>query len=222
MRTFDIILQRWRSHMAQPWVPAGADVLDVGCLQGEFLSYLGDRIQSGIGLDPSAQPYASPRYRVLSERFRERAPFPDDSFDAVVMLATLEHIRDKEPLARECHRLLRPGGRVIVTVPSPAVDLIMAALIRFRIADGTSLEEHHGFKPKEVVPLFRDRGFVLEKWKRFQLGLNHLFVFRKRTDNSCIHEPSWPAQGPHGEASRFSARRETSRSGDRSFLETKP
>jgi SAM-dependent methyltransferase len=203
MRTFDIILQRWRSRIAQPWVPAGANVLDIGCLQGEFLSCLGDRIRSGIGLDPSAQPYETPRYRVLSERFQEPAPFPDASFDAVVMLATLEHILDKEPLARECHRLLRPGGRVIVTVPSPTVDIIMAALIRCRIADGTALDEHHGFMPQAVVPLFRDRGFVLEKWRRFQLGLNHLFVFRKPGADSLVRGSRSPARGPHARTTRF-------------------
>jgi SAM-dependent methyltransferase len=179
MRGFDIILQRWRARVARPWVPRGANILEIGCFEGEFLDSLGDRIGPSVGLDPIAPPFQTSRYRLVSEHFREPAPFADASFDAVVLLATLEHIRDKEPLARECYRLLRPNGRLIMTVPSPAVDMILAALIRCRLADGMALDEHHGFSPRQVLPLFCTRGFGLEKWQRFQLGLNHLFVFRK-------------------------------------------
>src|SRR5262249_2559691 len=94
-------------------------------------------------------------------------------------LATLEHIRDKGPLTRECARLLRPGGRVIVTVPSRFVDHIIDWLCRFRLADGMSLEEHHGYNPRTTPEVFGRSGFVLECWKRFQLGPTPLFVLRK-------------------------------------------
>src|SRR5204863_6303336 len=106
-------------------------------------------------------------------------PWPDGAFDAIVLLATLEHIRDKEPLARECRRLLTPGGRVILTVPTPHVDRIMDVLIKLRLADGTCLDEHHGYDPDETPRIMATHGLDLE-WKRsFQLGLNRLFVFRK-------------------------------------------
>src|SRR5262249_42118589 len=88
----------------------------------------------------------------------------------------------KEPLARECRRLLRPGGRVIVTVPAPLVDRIIALLCRLRLADGMSLEEHHGFDPSATPAVFERHGFDLEHRSRFQLGLNFLFVFPNPTD----------------------------------------
>jgi hypothetical protein len=95
------------------------------------------------------------------------------------MLATLEHIREKGGMGRECNRLLRPGGRVVVTVPSPWVDVLVGALSFLRLADGMSLEEHHGFDPRSTPGLFLPHGFCLEYRCRFQLGLNNLFVFRK-------------------------------------------
>ena len=98
---------------------------------------------------------------------------------AVVMLATLDHIRDKEPLARECWRLLRPGGRVIITVPSRFADGIVHALCWLRLADGMSLDEHHGYDPRTTPEVFGEFGFALERWRRFQLGFNHLFVLQK-------------------------------------------
>jgi SAM-dependent methyltransferase len=182
MRLLDRLLQAWRARKAAPWVPSGARVLDVGCHQGEFLRRLGDRIGPSIGLDPLAHPETGLRYRLLAEPLGEPSPFAEESFDVVVLLATLEHIHDKEPLARECRRLLRPGGRVIVTVPAPLVDRIIALLCRLHLADGMSLEEHHGFDPSATPAVFARHGFDLEHRSRFQLGLNFLFVFRKPTD----------------------------------------
>src|SRR5207302_9201701 len=100
-------------------------------------------------------------------------------FDAVVMLATLEHIRDKDPLGRACFRLLRPGGRLVITVPAGFVDTIVHVLCALRLADGMSLDEHHGYDPRTTPQVFGRHGFVLERWRRFQLGLNHLFVLQK-------------------------------------------
>src|SRR5438309_1525317 len=179
MRCIDRVLQKWRARMARPWIAGGAHVLDIGCHQGEFLKSLGERIGPSVGLDPLALPETAPRYRLLPELFKPPTAFTDGSFDAVVMLATLEHIRDKEPLARECWRLLRPGGRVIITVPSGFVDVIVHLLCKIRLADGMSLDEHHGYDPRTTPDVFGRHGFTLERWRRFQLGLNHLFVLKK-------------------------------------------
>jgi glycosyltransferase involved in cell wall biosynthesis len=124
----------------------------------------------------------------MPARFEVPAPFEDASFDVVVLLATLEHIRDKEGLVQECHRLVRRDGRVIVTVPSPHVDHLLAALSALRLIDGMALEEHHGFAPAATPSLFLAAGFHLEHSQRFQLGLNHLFVFHKP------HRPAGPAR----------------------------
>lgn len=179
MRLLDRVLQKWRARVSRRWVPHAARILDIGCHQGEFLRSLGDRIVQSVGIDPRAHPAAGKRFQLLPENFREPLPFPSGSFDAVVMLATLEHIEDKAPISRECARLLRPGGRVIITVPSTWVDAIVAMLRCFRLADGMSLEEHHGFDPRSTPQIFRESGFHLERHRRFQLGLNHLFVLRR-------------------------------------------
>src|SRR5947209_6642049 len=108
MKPLDRALQNWRAHLARPWIPAQARVLDVGCHRGEFLDSLGDWIGPSAGMDPLAPAVACRRYHLLPEPFGEPAPFPGAAFDVVTALATLEHIRDKEPFARECFRLLRP------------------------------------------------------------------------------------------------------------------
>ena len=184
MKAADLLLQRWREARARPWIVEGADVLDVGCHEGSFLRSLGGRARRRVGMDPLAGPaaVASPGLEIIAERCDPPLSFPDGSFDAVTMLATFEHVPDdaQAPLIRELHRVLRPGGRVVLTVPSPRVDAIVDRLIRLGIADGMSLDEHHGFDPASTDRVFGAQGFRLLHRGRFQLGLNHLFVFEKR------------------------------------------
>lgn len=175
----DRLLQRWRESMAKPWIPENARVLDIGCHQGEFLKRLGGRIRDSVGLDPLARPEKDNNFEIIAQAFSEPLQFAENTFDSIVMLATLEHIVNKQPLARECMRLLRPGGRVIITVPSPKVDAIVHSLVRLKLADGMSLEEHHGFHPNQTREIFVASGFQCEVHRRFQCRLNHLYVFCK-------------------------------------------
>ncbi len=68
---------------------------------------------------------------------------------------------------------------MIITVPAGFVDVIVHLLCKVRLADGMSLDEHHGYDPRTTPEVFGRHGFVLENWRRFQLGLNHLFVLLK-------------------------------------------
>jgi hypothetical protein len=110
--------------------------------------------------------------------------FPDDlprglTFDAITLVAVLEHLPGdlQGRLGPICHALLRPQGRVIVTVPSPTVDRLLAILIRLRLVGGQAESEHWGFDPVGTIALFPIPLFTLLASRSFQFGLNHLFVF---------------------------------------------
>ncbi len=181
MRFLDRLLQRWRIAKARPWVPPQARVLDVGCHEGEFFRSL-PGLAPSLGLEPNLKvSVTDPRHQFLAGSF----PHPElraADFDAIVMLAVIEHF----PPARlaevrdECHRLLRPGGRLIVTAPAPLVDKILVWLVRFGLIDGMDLHQHYGFEPSQLPHLFGPPLFRLLHHARFQLGLNHLLVFQKQ------------------------------------------
>jgi SAM-dependent methyltransferase len=178
----DRLLQDWRIGKAVRWVPLGARVLDVGCHDGALFRRLGPELGEGIGLDPAlVGPIRGERYELRPGSFPAEAPDEPGSFDAVTMLAVLEHIPpDQQPaLAEAVHRLLKPGGRVILTVPSPRVDTILDVLTRVRALDGMEADQHYGFRPDDVEPLMLAAGLDLVAHHTFQLGLNHLFVFRR-------------------------------------------
>jgi SAM-dependent methyltransferase len=180
MKQGDSVLQSWRVRKAAPYIPNGAHVLDVGCSDGALFRILRDRIASGIGIDTDAVPEDYGSFRFIRGSAPDALP-EGNTYDAIALLAVLEHMPPdaQRALAATCFGLLRPGGRVICTVPSPTVDHLIHLGQRLRILDGMAEHEHYGFEPLHTLPLFTDHGFTLQRAQRFQLGLNNLFVFAK-------------------------------------------
>lgn len=113
-------------------------------------------------------------------RFGMRGPY-----DAIFSLAVFEHLTDEDLRNARAALpvLLKPGGRLIVTVPHPFVDRILGVLMFLRLIDGQAVEEHHGFEPARLADLASDR-IRLVRRSAFQFGLNNLFVFERMGD-SC-------------------------------------
>lgn len=180
MKQGDVILQRWRIRMAARHLPQEPHVLDIGCCDGLLFSVLKGRIASGVGVDTDSVPEDYGDFRFIRGRAPDDLP-SGETFDAITMLAVLEHIPAdaQRNLAEDCWALLNDNGRVICTVPSPRVDSLIHLGKRLSILDGMQEHEHYGFEPSQTVQLFVDRGFALRSARRFQFGLNNLFVFAK-------------------------------------------
>lgn len=181
MKSLDRILQTWRIAKVRPYISKGARVLDVGCADGAFFRQLKLYIGEGIGIDPDlARPVEMDHCRLIPGGFPQDLP-DTRPFDAITMLAVLEHIPTEQQArwATECARLLKPGGYLLITTPSPMVDPILSLLKFVRLIDGMSLEEHYGFDPCCVPSVFSVGKMELVKARKFQLGLNNLYVFQK-------------------------------------------
>jgi SAM-dependent methyltransferase len=181
MKQLDRFIQRWRMRQAMRFIPANARVIDIGAHEGELFQALGSRLVEGFGVEPLCGAKMQAAKFVIVPGFFPAVRPTGNNWSAVTMLAVLEHIpRAAQPaLAQACHELLRPGGRVIITVPSKAVDYILAVLRWLRLIDGMSLEEHYGFDPADTEKIFAMPRFRLIHRSKFQLGLNHLFVFER-------------------------------------------
>jgi methionine biosynthesis protein MetW len=111
--------QRAWLHMAA-MVPHGARVLDLGCGQGELLAYLiQNKGCSGYGVDISDHNVQAAMARgvdVLQLNLEEGLSiFEDQSFDVVLQLETMQHLRNTEVMLQETARVGRMG---IVSFPN--------------------------------------------------------------------------------------------------------
>jgi SAM-dependent methyltransferase len=135
-----------------------------------------------MGIDPtlSSNQITRQGFRLISGYYPWEMP-DNVSFDVIVLLAVIEHFPPDQyvSVAQGCVQHLRPGGKLIITVPGPKVDPILFVLVKLGIVHGMSLEEHHGFQPDDTPKIFSEPDFRLIEARRFQLGLNHLFVFER-------------------------------------------
>ena len=182
MTALDRFLQSWRIRKASRHLPCGARVLDVGSAEGALFQARDDLAGGCIGIDPTlARQRDIGPHRLLKGFFPQDLPMTLGQFDVITMLAVLEHFPAglHAEVAHGCWRFLKPGGRLIITVPSPIVDKMLVVLKAVRLVEGMSLEEHHGYEVCQTAAIFREPRFRLLAKEHFQFGLNHLFVFER-------------------------------------------
>jgi methionine biosynthesis protein MetW len=115
-------------------------VLDVGCGAGEVAEALAARGCTVSGVDIDAES-AEPARAVLDELVVadiDRDPlsghFKAESFDAILFGEVLQHLQDPQAALRDATTLLRPGGRILVSVPNVAHAAVRLALLQGRWA----------------------------------------------------------------------------------------
>jgi SAM-dependent methyltransferase len=104
---------------------SGERLLDVGCGSGAFTRALGTAFRQVHGIDVQ-EPYLA-QFRaavkddkrfVVSNMSASEMTFPDNHFDTIVTIETLEHVPDLAGAAGEIFRVLRTGGELLITVPN--------------------------------------------------------------------------------------------------------
>ncbi len=112
----------WRRGLLSREVSAGERVLDLGCGAGHFLSLIRRRQADPIGVEISERALARARAREPEAETHLLAadgsiPLQHGSIDLVWCSEVLEHVADVGQLLNEVRRVLRPGGRLLVTTP---------------------------------------------------------------------------------------------------------
>lgn len=141
--------------------------LDIGCGPGAALEHAAARGASVAGVDPSPSMVARAAKRVPGADVRvgsaEALPFPDNSFDVVINVATFHHWADRQAGLIEALRVLVPGGRLHVVegmlregkdghgFSRAEAEVLAARLVELGYADPEIDEFHTGWRHNYLV-----------------------------------------------------------------------
>jgi SAM-dependent methyltransferase len=139
-------------------LPRGVRVLDAGCGEGVLVDEYAGRLDIQ-GLDPN---YSSARVRLGSVT---DLPYDEASFDRALCLDVLEHLTfEEQPTAlAELHRVLCPGGELLVSVPNLAhLQSRVHFLLQGRLIRTAATAKHPGDRPAtDYIDLAERAGFTL-------------------------------------------------------------
>ena len=114
--------------MVRNHVTADSRVLDLGCGRGGVVELFWPDVKVAAGLDPdppSLAEHRAPGMPVI-RGVGESLPFVDESFDLIVCLWVLEHLKDPAATLHQVRRVLRPGGHFVFLTPNMRNPLMVA------------------------------------------------------------------------------------------------
>jgi ubiquinone/menaquinone biosynthesis C-methylase UbiE len=128
--------------------------LDAGCGRGMYTRILLDRAVKVTALDYSSDSIDALRRRLghlsqlsLHVGSADNLPFADAQFDVVTHCEVLEHIEDDRKVLSELHRVLQPGGRLVISVPVPPAPIDD----KYHVREGYTFEQ--------ITTLLQEAGF---------------------------------------------------------------
>jgi ubiquinone/menaquinone biosynthesis C-methylase UbiE len=185
----------------------GRSILDLGCFTGGRLVYWVERygfvhargIDIKDGFSQAGKSFAAER-GVAAEfdtGFAENLPYPEETFDYITSYDVLEHVRSVAGAMRECHRVLKTGGRLLCVFPP------FFQPLESHLGLATAMPALHWIFPGEVLTaayyeILRERGPSAEwyrpqtpqlaEWERLP-NLNGITVRKFR--HIVKAEPGW-------------------------------
>jgi SAM-dependent methyltransferase len=147
----------------QTWLDLGGD----NGVISYHLRHLGGTWHSA---DLDEKTVASIR-RLVGERVYQvegaRLPFEDGMFDGVVVIDMLEHLQNDAQLIAECHRVLKPAGRLIVNVPHLKKRAILRPIRRLLgLTDARHGHVRPGYTDSELFDLLKN-GFDVQEARTY-------------------------------------------------------
>lgn len=178
------LLARLRTQRANKLIPQDlreGRILDIGCgSYPYFLAHTAFKEKFAVDQLPMPKETAARNqieFYELNLNAEPQLPFGAGYFDVVTLLAVVEHLdpRSMAALFKECHRVLRPGGMVVLSTPAAWSDGLLHVMAHLSLV---SAEEIHEHAFAYTLPLigwqFGQAGFEMTKVKfgYFELMLN--------------------------------------------------
>jgi demethylmenaquinone methyltransferase/2-methoxy-6-polyprenyl-1,4-benzoquinol methylase len=138
-------------------LPTAGSLLDVGGGTGRVAQFMHEKVDRVVVVDLSfemlQQAVRKGCLRTVNSH-SERLPFPDHSFDRIIMVDALHHVCDQAETAAELWRVLKPGGKGVIEEP----DLGHFGVKMVALAEKLALMRSHFLSPDEIAALFENFG----------------------------------------------------------------
>jgi 2-polyprenyl-3-methyl-5-hydroxy-6-metoxy-1,4-benzoquinol methylase len=168
-------------------IARGAKLLDIGCASGYFLGCCDQGGMETYGIELSDDLLRQAKQGTKARLFKHDINsglglFESGSFDCVTAFDVIEHLDSPQLFLNECRRILKTGGKLVITTPN------LAAIARSFLKDkwyGFSDNTHkYFFTPKTLSILFIEAGFIVKRLeapfhplpKLIQLVVNRLGI----------------------------------------------
>jgi 2-polyprenyl-3-methyl-5-hydroxy-6-metoxy-1,4-benzoquinol methylase len=162
-------IPRTSKQYAIDCVPAsgGLRVLDVGCgsgLNSKAIAALGHHV-SGVDLSEAAiERYRSYGFEGRAADIEEGLNYPNDSFDLVFCAEVIEHMTSPEVLIAEMKRVLKPGGRLVLTTPNSAFWLYrVLGVLGYTVGELQHPKHFQYFSRRSLLKLLESAGLQREE-----------------------------------------------------------
>lgn len=156
-------LHSWHRNVASKLEARSGDrILEVGCGRGEFARWLAARFPETV---ITAVDFSEAAIAIARNASGDEAPllhfevadasalrFETGAFDIVISCECIEHVPDPARMAREIHRVLRPGGKFFVTTENYFNGMILMWMKAW--TTGTPIDTGSGTQPHENFFLF--------------------------------------------------------------------
>jgi len=194
--------EKWNGHKASLYNPNRRENTDP--VREELFSKI-DWYGLDVDFKRMKQANAQGCYRMTMGDLDVGLPYADDTFDIVVSSHVLEHVGHPEIGIREMHRVLKPGGMIVVGVPiyDPFLRIFRIIIgplldMYFRAHKGQTTGHETHFTLRSVRRLMND--FQIEEIMGFRMGRGQLLIFledsRLLYDLNTLWGRTFPAFSP--------------------------
>jgi len=155
----------------------GTRLLDVGCGEGFFLfnASKAGYIVKGIELSQDAAAYARSEFGLdVEAKSFEELRFSENHFDVVTLWQVLEHVPFPLIILKEIHRILKPGGMLVITTPD--IGGIPAKILKKRWWCITRLHINQ-FTTKTLTNIIKNAGFKNISSVSYKESISLLMLF---------------------------------------------
>lgn len=178
----DSILRQLRINAVKKHITQNSVVCDIGCgRNADFLKSISNKITKGIGIDKRINSTNKGKIQLINSDLTTSLPVDSSTIDHATIIAVIEHVDHPQEILKEIYRILKPGGKIILTTPSPASKIILEILaFKLHLISKELIEEHkYYFNMQELQKSFEEIGFKSIKIKHFEFNYNILAIAEK-------------------------------------------